>query len=238
MAATSNNKTSTTSPTDTNLQSPTLPSDNPSPVGPGLLATQVPALQAAVSTSTPAYTPTTTTTSTSAFTSAPSPSPSSTIAHRPHHSSSPSTISLRAAGFLGFFDRTLSGKSEPRVRSRQSLSRLSTGPEALATFAAVSGIQPGQSSPERPPRSIRSASQSTRNPPSQPYSETDPSRPEPTLVGRLDNKMHQTSSRLLRMTDDDRPFTKVSLSCLQSHCAEVGSVLTSKCRTSRICLRH
>nr|CDP30692.1 Putative Developmental regulator flbA [Podospora anserina S mat+] len=208
MAATSNNKTSTTSPTDTNLQSPTLPSDNPSPVGPGLLATQVPALQAAVSTSTPAYTPTTTTTSTSAFTSAPSPSPSSTIAHRPHHSSSPSTISLRAAGFLGFFDRTLSGKSEPRVRSRQSLSRLSTGPEALATFAAVSGIQPGQSSPERPPRSIRSASQSTRNPPSQPYSETDPSRPEPTLVGRLDNKMHQTSSRLLRMTDDDRPFTK------------------------------
>jgi hypothetical protein len=24
-----------------------------------------------------------------------------------------------------------------------------------------------------------------------------------------ENKMHQTSSRLLRMTDDDRPFTKV-----------------------------
>jgi hypothetical protein len=25
-------------------------------------------------------------------------------------------------------------------------------------------------------------------------------------------KMHQTSSRLLRMTDDDRPFTRVSVS--------------------------
>lgn len=46
------------------------------------------------------------------------------------------------------------------------------------------------------------------NPPSQPYSETDPNRPLPVRVGRVDNKMHQTSSRLLRMTDDDRPFTK------------------------------
>lgn len=27
------------------------------------------------------------------------------------------------------------------------------------------------------------------------------------------NKMHQTSSRLLRMTEDDRPFTRVSLAC-------------------------
>ncbi|KAK0672300.1 putative developmental regulator flbA [Cercophora samala] len=209
MAATSNN----TSTTSTNLQSPTLPSDLNSPVGPGLLATQVPAPPAAVSTSTSAYNTSSTLSHASASASATasasaSPSPSPSIAHRPHHSSSPSTISLRAAGFLGFFDRTLSGKSEPRVRSRQSLSRLSTGPEALAAFAAASGIHPGQSSPERPPRSLRSASQSTRNPPSQPYNETDPTRPEPTLVGRLDNKMHQTSSRLLRMTDDDRPFTK------------------------------
>ncbi|KAK4171636.1 putative developmental regulator flbA [Triangularia setosa] len=217
MAATSN-----TSTTDTNLQSSTLPSGAKSPVGPGLLATQVPAPPAAVSTST--------STSAPAHASA-SPSPSPTVGHRSHHShhsSSPSTISLRAGGFLGFFDRTLSGKSEPRVRSRQSLSRISTGPEALATFAAAaaaSGIQSGQSSPERPPRSVRSASQShfttsssstsaagkqlsPRNPPSQPYNETDPTRPEPTLVARLGNKMHQTSSRLLRMTDDDRPFTK------------------------------
>jgi hypothetical protein len=48
------------------------------------------------------------------------------------------------------------------------------------------------------------------DPPSQPYSETDPSLPEPTHLPRFDNKMHQTSSRLLRMTDDDRPYTKVS----------------------------
>jgi hypothetical protein len=46
------------------------------------------------------------------------------------------------------------------------------------------------------------------DPPSQPYSETDPSLPEPTHLPRFDNKMHQTSSRLLRMTDDDRPYTK------------------------------
>jgi hypothetical protein len=49
------------------------------------------------------------------------------------------------------------------------------------------------------------------DPPSQPYSETDPSLPEPTHLPRFDNKMHQTSSRLLRMTDDDRPYTKVSV---------------------------
>ncbi|KAK0735734.1 regulator of G protein signaling domain-containing protein [Apiosordaria backusii] len=212
MAATSNtpttdNKLSTVASLD---DSPILRRDSQSPVG--LLATQVPAPPVAVSTSTP--TPPST-----------SSSPSPPIAHRSHHSSSPSTTSLRAGGFFGFFDRTLSGKSEPRVRSRQSLSRLSTGPETLATLAAASGIQSGQSSPERSSRSVRSASQSyftnpipsssaagkqlsPRNPPSQPYSETDPTRPEPTFVGRLDNKMHQTSSRLLRMTDDDRPFTK------------------------------
>lgn len=48
------------------------------------------------------------------------------------------------------------------------------------------------------------------SPYSQPYSETDSSQPPPLILPKLDNKMHQTSSRLLRMTDDDRPFTKVS----------------------------
>ena len=146
----------------------------------------------------------------------------SASAHRPHHSSNPSfSGSQLSAGFLAFFDRTLAGITEPRVRPRQSLSRISTGTETLAS---------GRSSPERGPRSARSASNYAASvgstpvdgkqssptlvgdPPSQPYSETDPTLPQPTHVSRSDNKMHQTSSRLLRMTDDDRPFTKVSVS--------------------------
>ncbi|KAF3350786.1 NADH-ubiquinone oxidoreductase 75 kDa subunit [Verticillium dahliae VDG2] len=44
--------------------------------------------------------------------------------------------------------------------------------------------------------------------PSSPYSDTDPNRPLPIRIPAVENKMHQTSSRLLRMTDDDKPFTK------------------------------
>jgi hypothetical protein len=51
-----------------------------------------------------------------------------------------------------------------------------------------------------------------QNPPSRPYSETDASQPAPIKFARSDPKMHQTSSRLLRMTDDDRPYTRVGLS--------------------------
>ncbi|KAG6003175.1 hypothetical protein E4U21_002289 [Claviceps maximensis] len=47
-----------------------------------------------------------------------------------------------------------------------------------------------------------------KNIPSQPYSETDSSLPAPIRSTSSDKKMHQTSSRLLRMTDDDRPFTR------------------------------
>ncbi|KAG6052826.1 hypothetical protein E4U17_005331 [Claviceps sp. LM77 group G4] len=44
--------------------------------------------------------------------------------------------------------------------------------------------------------------------PSQPYSETLLKHPVPTRKPGIDKKMHQTSSRLLRMTDDERPFTR------------------------------
>lgn len=155
--------------------------------------------------------------------SEPSSTTGSTGAFRPQHLSNSSISSQRSgSGFLAFFDRSLAGITEPRLRQRQSLSRLSTGPDSLSSSS-------GQLSPEKGHRSARPASnyaapigstavdgrQPSPNlvlgdPPSQPYSETDPTLPEPTHVSRLDNKMHQTSSRLLRMTDDDRPFTKVS----------------------------
>jgi hypothetical protein len=50
------------------------------------------------------------------------------------------------------------------------------------------------------------------NPPSQAYSNTATDTPAPILLATPGNysKMHQTSSRLLRMTSDDRPFTRVS----------------------------
>ncbi|CAK7228112.1 human AMSH/STAMBP protein ubiquitin specific-protease [Sporothrix curviconia] len=57
-----------------------------------------------------------------------------------------------------------------------------------------------------------SASQSDQRKLSQsyakPYDQADPTLPLPIRLPRTDNKMHQTSSRLLRMTEDDRPFTK------------------------------
>ncbi|KAK9413869.1 hypothetical protein SUNI508_11565 [Seiridium unicorne] len=46
------------------------------------------------------------------------------------------------------------------------------------------------------------------DPISRPYSETDPNTKPPIRLPVSKNKMHQTSSRLLRMTDDDRPFTR------------------------------
>ena len=145
--------------------------------------------------------------------SEPSAAAGSTSLHRPHQSIGGSQ---RSGGFLAFVDRTIG-----EIRPRQSLSRISIGPDQFGH------VQP---SPERALRSARPASNYAApvgltpvdgkqpsptlvlgNPPSKPYTETDPSLPEPTLVSRLvDNKMHQTSSRLLRMTDDDRPFTKVS----------------------------
>ncbi|KAK4165874.1 putative developmental regulator flbA [Cladorrhinum sp. PSN259] len=118
------------------------------------------------------------------------------VPHRTHnHNSSPSI-----SGLLSFLDRTLAGIAEPRVRSRQSLTRIVTGPGSGSETSAPTSASGQPSSPSAVLK---------KDPPSQPYSETDPSHPEPTHVGRSENsKMHQTSSRLLRMTDDDRPFTK------------------------------
>ncbi|ESA42871.1 hypothetical protein GE21DRAFT_5784 [Neurospora crassa] len=135
------------------------------------------------------------------------------------HLSSLSVSSQRTGGIFALaaaaLDKTLAGLGEPRIRSRQSNGRLSAGPES-----PVGGpLLPGPDKSSRSRSASRSSPEDERylasslvprdpNPPSQPYSETDPNRPLPVRVSRVDNKMHQTSSRLLRMTDDDRPFTK------------------------------
>ncbi|KAJ0118085.1 developmental regulator flbA [Diaporthe amygdali] len=139
----------------------------------------------------------------------------------------------KPAGFFAFaasaIDRTQSAIatiSDQTVRHQRSLSRLSiTGDSAAHHLSAEPS--PDRTSRYRPASTLSSASSSNllspqlgskfpssqtspaQDPPySRPYSETDPSHPPPILLPRIDNKMHQTSSRLLRMTDDDRPFTK------------------------------
>lgn len=143
---------------------------------------------------------------------------------RQHHQSSPSSSSQRSGGILAFaqaaLDKTFANIAEPRVRTRQSLNRLSTGPDLIFSSAQPSpdksarlrtSVSNQASSPTASGEGRHSSLSSVlKDPPSQPYSETDPTRPPPIRLTRQDNKMHQTSSRLLRMTDDDRPFTKVS----------------------------
>ncbi|KAH0427812.1 developmental regulator flba [Colletotrichum camelliae] len=155
--------------------------------------------------------------------------------YRSHHHS-PSISSLqklqRSGGLFGFaaaaFDKTQSAlatfSSDQSVRQRASssaLGRVSFTPDSASDAASIG---PTDKYPRyRSPSNYSSSSTSTLNhpegkypsqlslvqdPPSQPYSETDPNRPLPIRLPNIESKMHQTSSRLLRMTDDDRPFTK------------------------------
>ncbi|KUI68886.1 Developmental regulator flbA [Cytospora mali] len=140
----------------------------------------------------------------------------------------------KPGGFLAFaasaIDRTQSAIatiSDPKVRHQRSLSRLSiTGdlaavtpsaepsPDRISRFRPLSTVSSSSSSnllsyqPALKSPSSQTTFLAQESPYSQPYSATDPSQPPPILLPRIDNKMHQTSSRLLRMTDDDRPFTK------------------------------
>lgn len=151
---------------------------------------------------------------------------------RSHHASSASTSSLpritsqRSSG--GIFSRAAAAAidktqsafgtiSEPVLRPRQSnptLARLS-----LVPSSDPAGLERSALSSKTPSsHSLSSNGDYTvaggQNPPSRPYTDADPSLPAPIKFARSDPKMHQTSSRLLRMTDDDRPYTRVSLSHL------------------------
>ncbi|KAF0330150.1 developmental regulator flba [Colletotrichum asianum] len=155
--------------------------------------------------------------------------------YRSHHHS-PSISSLqklqRPGGLFGFaaaaFDKTQSAlatfSSDQSVRQRASSSALGRASFTPDSASDAASIGPTDKYPRyRSPSNYSSSSTSTLNhpegkypsqlslvqdPPSQPYSETDPNRPLPIRLPNIESKMHQTSSRLLRMTDDDRPFTK------------------------------
>ncbi|KAI2472962.1 RGS-domain-containing protein [Annulohypoxylon bovei var. microspora] len=153
------------------------------------------------------------------------------------HQSSASTGSAslarnqKSGGLFAFaaaaIDKTIANISEPTIRSRPSasaLSRLSvvldspTNSESSNSnsdkSSRIRSFSSNSSGPSTPSLlgtlsdAKRPSQSSLRDPISKPYSETDASRPPPILLPGLENKMHQTSSRLLRMTDDDRPFTK------------------------------
>lgn len=135
---------------------------------------------------------------------------------------SSSGIFALAAAALDRTQNAIATISEPSIRPRHSNSTLSR-------LSLLSSSNPNSepSSPDRKHRlksasnqsllssanldsAIASQAPTAINPPSLPYSTTDPNLPPPIKSSPVTaNKMHQTSSRLLRMTDDDRPFTKV-----------------------------
>ncbi|KAH8654180.1 hypothetical protein BGZ61DRAFT_573479, partial [Ilyonectria robusta] len=111
--------------------------------------------------------------------------------------------------------------SEPSIRYRQSnstLSRLSllpssnpssepSSPDRKYRFKSASNQSLLSSS--NLDSALASQAPTANHRLSQPYATTDPNQPPPIKAPPATaNKMHQTSSRLLRMTDDDRPFTR------------------------------
>ncbi|KAI0541572.1 RGS-domain-containing protein [Xylaria digitata] len=136
----------------------------------------------------------------------------------------------KPVGLLAFavaaLDRTIANRAEPLIRNLQSsstLDRLSVALESPTNSdssnldrSSKSRLPIGGSSVSSTPvllspltNTSRSSQASLEDPISTPYSETDANQPPPIrLSSGRESKMHQTSSRLLRMTDDDRPFTR------------------------------
>lgn len=149
--------------------------------------------------------------------------------HQLSASSGSASIGAKNPKSGGFFasaaaaiDRTIANISEPTIRNRPSasaLSRLSVvldSPSSSENSSKIRSFTSNSSGASTPvlasplSETKRSSQLSLKDPISKPYSQTDPNRPPPVRLPGQDNKMHQTSSRLLRMTDDDRPFTRVS----------------------------
>ncbi|TVY87608.1 Developmental regulator, partial [Lachnellula willkommii] len=164
------------------------------------------------------------------------PPPVNTLKHHRQSTQSTSLLRQNRAGILNFAalarDKTTSAIasfSEPTPRNRPSSNSLYRAAQSSPTSPPPNLISPprsGEASPQETPESLGLSTTSTNppsqtrtdtssassrfrqslletNPPSQAYSNTATNTPAPHL-----NKMHQTSSRLLRMTTDDRPFTR------------------------------
>ncbi|KAI6785220.1 Developmental regulator-like protein [Emericellopsis cladophorae] len=163
------------------------------------------------------------------------------------HSSSPSLSSGRTPqrSPSGIFSFAAAAFDKTTVRPRHSLARLSFTPGHLPSSEPTSPARksifriPSNQSLAHGPiaegkTQTPAAGTDSQQLLSQPYSETDPNTPPPVKVSPRDSKMHQTSSRLLRMTDDERPFTKdfkdlfstliVSLLPLSSHRVRLSKV--------------
>ncbi|KAH7124258.1 hypothetical protein EDB81DRAFT_951762 [Dactylonectria macrodidyma] len=156
--------------------------------------------------------------------------------HSHRHTVSVSTVNQRsstsifalAAAALDRTQNAIATISEPSIRYRQSNSTLSR-----LSLLPISNPSSEPSSPVRKYRFKSASNQSllsssnldsalasqaptANHPQSQPYATTDPNQPPPIKAPPATaNKMHQTSSRLLRMTDDDRPFTRACTMVLQ-----------------------
>jgi hypothetical protein len=152
--------------------------------------------------------------------SAPLPRPHSTANYKSQRSSS--ALLNFAAAALDKTQSAIANTLDPVVRPRQSnsaLARLSLGTGSFSSSSepgspvkSTGGSAPvaykGKAHTTPPGSTLAVVGPHSLTPPSQRYSETDPNTLPPLKLPATDSKMHQTSSRLLRMTDDDRPFTK------------------------------
>ncbi|KAG9234995.1 regulator of G protein signaling domain-containing protein [Amylocarpus encephaloides] len=91
----------------------------------------------------------------------------------------------------------------PTTDSRETVN--ATEPNISPPTTTSLAREPTASSASSPARSLLET-----NPPSQAYTDTATDTPIPVTFVPVtsQNKMHQTSSRLLRMTSDDRPYTR------------------------------
>lgn len=142
------------------------------------------------------------------------------IGSTPRHQRTTSSILSRAAAAA--LDRThsaIASISEPVTRNRQSNLTLAR----LSLAAASSQQQQSRDEPESPDRpsalsypssqsllsSHGDSKQQSSASSAQPSPTQQPSTGLSSAYAPSPSTMHQTSSRLLRMTDDDRPFTRV-----------------------------
>lgn len=103
------------------------------------------------------------------------------------------------------------GAASPRGQQPQT----PCNPNSVAQSHSPSTPPSSTTTPSPSRRSVDASSDPKDGKRRLPATTASPSRSDKPVDGCVDGKykMHQTSSRLLRMTDDDRPFTRVSFFC-------------------------